>query len=461
MAAGWAAQGRVKYMAEKQEKFAGILLAPGIKRSEAFGYLFISTVLGCMQAFMAIIQPYVFTEQLGIPVGEQGRLVGNLAATQQAAVLIFVVIFGALSDRFGRRIFLLMAISGMTIAMLAYPAATLVIHLFVIRFFFGMASTCNTAGAPAMRFDITDNNSRGKILSMTLILHHIANTVLVSWMGTRLPEYLATSHGLSAKQAGHYTFFVIAGIGAVGFLGAYLFLRRDGQKKTAEKVPLSTTVKGAARAMREVFAYARTNPRFRLVLMASMVLRAEVTILMSFLSLWVINAGRAQGLTSPEALKNYGTVAIIVTVADTVFSFIAGFVADRVDRLRMLLWSIAGVALSFAMVLFVNDVTGWLLIAVVVLINLAEACQSTSSQALIGQETPAHLRGSSYGMIAWIGTVSVIGISLLCGYLVDWSSLGYRAPFLLMSGLAVTFLILAFLFLREKPDAAFAVQGQS
>lgn len=440
-------------MPDKQLKFLNILLAPGIKRSEAFGYLFISTVLGCMQAFMAIIQPYVFTEQLNIPMGEQGRLVGMLASTQQAAVLIFVVIFGALSDRFGRRIFLLAAMAGMTAAMLFYPAATLVVHLFVIRFLFGMASTCNTAGAPAMRFDITDNNSRGRILSLTLVLHHVANTILVSWMGTRLPEYLAGTHGLTNVQAGRYTFFVIGFIGLVGLVVGYIFLRRDGQKK-ADKVPLKTTIAAAGNAMREVLAYAKINPRFRLVLMASAVMRVEITVLTSFLALWVINAGRAQGLTSPEALKNYGTVAIIVTTADMVFSFLAGFLADRVNRLKMLMISIGGVAIAFSMVLLVTDVTGWLLIFVVVLINLAEACQSTSSQALIGQETPAHLRGSSYGMIAWIGTVSVIFITLICGFLVDWSSLGYRAPFLLMSGLAVFFLIMAFFFLREKPDAA-------
>jgi predicted MFS family arabinose efflux permease len=301
-----------------------------------------------------------------------------------------------------------------------------------------------------MRFDITDNNSRGKILSVTLVFHHVANMVLVSWLGTRLPTYFATTHGLSNSQAGTYTFFVIGFIGVVGLTVGYFFLRQDGPPSDVVRMSLATTIRKSIAALKEVLAYARTNPSFRLVLFASIVLRAEITVIMTFMSLWVINAGREQGLTTPEALKNFGTIAIIATTTDIAFSFLAGYLADRVDRLRMLIFSIAGVAVTFSMVLLVTDVTGWLLIMIVVLINLAESCQSTSSQALIGQETPSHLRGSSYGMIAWVGTVSVVAITFISGYLVDLSSLGYRSPFLFMAGIAASFLILAFTFLRKK-----------
>jgi MFS family permease len=444
--------GPVTVMSEKQLKFGPILLAPGIKRSDAFGYLFITMVLGCLQAFMAIIQPYVFTEQMHIPASQQGHLVGNLAATQQAALLVFVAIFGSLSDRFGRRLFLMLALVGMVAGMLLYPLATIVIHLFVIRFLFGIGSTAYTAGAPAMRFDITDNNSRGRILSLSQILHLVGNFLLVSWLGTRLPAYLAHNRGLSNLQAGRYTFYAIALIGAISLIVGFIYLRRDRPVR-AERVSVVAIAKGMATSLRAVLAHAKIDPRFRLVLMASVVLRAEVTVLTSFLALWIINAGRAQGLTSPEALKNYGTVAMIVTTAELVFSFIAGFVADRVNRLKMLIASIICVAIAFSMVLLVHDVTGWLVIAVVLVINCAEAAQSASSQALIGEVTPAHLRGSSYGIIAWIGTVSVIAITLICGYLVDLTQLGYRAPFLFMSALSVLFLLFAFIFLRTKSSA--------
>lgn len=437
-------------MSDNQVKFGPILLAPGVKRSECAAYLYASTMLGVLQGFMSIIQPYVFTEQLGIPTSQQGSLVGNLAATQQAAVLIFVILFGALADRFGRRVFVLAAIGGMTTAMLVYPMAAFVIHLFVIRFFFGMASACNTAGAPAMRFDLTDNNSRGKILGLTMILHHIANVALVNWMGTRLPEYLATTQGLSAREAGYYTFLVIGLIGSVSMVVGYIFLRRDKPKST-ERVDMMGIFKDSAKGLREVLAHAKVNPRFRLVLMASAVMRVEVTVITSFLALWVINAGRDQGLTSPEALRNYGTVAMFVAAADMCFTVLASWVADHVNRLKMLFISIGAVAIAMSMVLLVDDVTSWTLIAIVIIINLAESCQSVSSQALIGQETPAHLRGSSYGMIAWFGTVSVIIITLVCGYLVDLTPLGYRAPFLFMSVLASLFLVMAWIYLREKP----------
>jgi MFS family permease len=438
-------------MSDKQIKLGPILLAPGIRRSHAISYLYMSMVLGSLQGFMAIIQPYVFTEQLHIPKGEQGHLVGNLVATQQAALLIFVTLFGALSDRYGRRVFLLTALVIMVTGMLLYPFATMVAQLFLIRFLFGIGSTCYTASAPAMRFDITDNNSRGRIVSASQILHQVGSILLVGWLGTRLPEFLARTQGLSNAEAGHYTFYAVSLIGVISFVVGYIYLRRD-RPAHVERKSLPATLKVTVSSLGSVLAYAKINPRFRLVLMSSVVLRAEVTVLASFLSLWVINAGQAQGLSSPDALKNYGTLAMIVATAEVACSVVAGFVADYVDRLKMLIVSIICVAIAFALVIFVEDVTSWALVAVVLGIYFAEAFQAAASQALIGQETPAHLRGSSYGIIAWIGTVSVLAITLICGYLVDLTPLGYRAPFLFMSGLSVVFLIFAFFFLRAKPE---------
>lgn len=429
-----------------QHKLGPILLAPGVKPREALFYIIVSSVLSCLGGFMAIIQPYVFTEQLHIVANEQGRLTGNLSAIQQAAVLIFVTLFGALSDRFGRRLFLILAVVGMTASILAYPLATAVVHLYLLRFLFGMASTCNTAGGPPMRMDLTDNNSRGRFLSFSLVSHAIFTTILISYLGTRMPDWLE-QHGATAADAGRYTFWLVGVLGLIGLMLAFFGLRRD-RPKHIERMPIGQQFVRVGRSMREVLDYAGVNKRFRIILLASAVLRADGAVLGTFLALWVINAGRAEGLETTQALKAFGTLAVIMSATDLIFGVIAGFITDRVNRMKMLIWAVAATAVAFSTTIFVDSVTGTTIIVVVILINLAEAFQISASQALIGEETPPHLRGSAYGMFAWIGTVSVIVISLVCGQLFD--KVGYKAPFLLMAGLGLVFVVLALAMLGGR-----------
>jgi MFS family permease len=408
----------------------------------------VASLLYCLTQFMAIIQPYVFTELLHIPAGEQGRLAGNLAATQQIAVLIFVTLFGALADRFGRRLFLILAIVGMTLSMLAYPLATVVIQLYVIRFIFGMASTCNTAGGPTMRMDLTDNNSRGRFLSLMLVAQALATTLIVSYLGTRLPSWLV-NRGVPAGDAGRYTFWLVGGLGAMVLAAALIGLRRD-RPKTVARLSVGSQFAAVGRSMREVLAYAKVNPRFRALLIASAVLRADGAVITSFMSLWVVSAGREEGLTTPEAMRAFTTIAVVMSITDLVFGIVAGFVSDRVNRMKMLIWSVGMTAVAFSTTLFVDRVTGMAIVVVAILINLAEAFQISASQALIGEETPAHMRGSAYGMFAWIGTISVVIISFVCGYLFD--KLGYKSPFLLMGLLGAAFVLITLAMLRS--DAA-------
>lgn len=437
-----------------QRKLGTILLAPGITPRQAMAYIVVSSVLTCLSGFMAIIQPYVFTEQLHILTSEQGRLTGNLSAVQQGALLVFVSLFGALSDRFGRRLFMVLAVVGMTLAILAYPLATAVIHLYLLRFLFGTASTCHTAGSPPMRMDLLDNGSRGRFLALVLVSHAVFN-FLISYGVTRLPAWLQ-QQGVTAADAGRSTFVLAGVLGLIGLVVALLGLPRD-RPKDIERISTSEQVLRVGRSMREVIAYARINKRFGIVLLASAVLRADVAVIGTFIALWVVSAGRGEGLETAQALKAFGTLAMIMSATDLIFGVVAGFVADRVNRMKMLIWAVAATAVAFSTTTFVHSVTGLTIIGVVILINLAEAFQVAASQALIGEETPPHLRGSAYGMFALIGTVSVMGISLLAGQLFD--KVGYKAPFLLMAGLGAAFVVISLILLggripKHEPAAA-------
>lgn len=421
-----------------------IRLSPGVTVPAALRYFGVASILACLGSFMAVIQPYVFTEQLHIPAAVQGRLAGNLAGVQQMAGLIFIVLLGALTDRLGRKVFLVTAMVGMTAAILLYPLATAVLPLFLFRFLFGFGSACNTAGGPPMRLGLTDNRSRGRFLSLSLVFQAAFALVFVSFLGTRMPAWLV-SRGAAPVWAGRYTIWLVGILGLFGILLAVFGLRRDRPAASPRGGDLVRSalghVRGTGRNLFDVLRYARRNPRFGLLLFASAVVRADSLVLTSFLALWMVNAGRGEGLTTAAAMKGFGGVAVLLSVTDVVFGAAAGFLTDRVDRMRMLISAVALTAVAFALTVTVPSVRGPTIFFVIAFINLGEALQLSASQALIGEETPDELRGSAYGVFAWTGMISVVVISFVCGYLFDL--FGYKTPFYLMSGLSFGFLLFA------------------
>ena len=101
--------------------------------------------------------------------------------------------------------------------------------------------------------------------------------------------------------------------------------------------------------------------------------------------------------------------------------------------------------MAFVCAPLVGSVQGWPIYAYAVLIGVVEAGQTICQQAFFGQEAPAHLRGTAYGLLAIFGTVSVIVTSIVAGYLFD--SMGPTAPFTLIGLLHVGAVLLCLLLL--------------
>ncbi|GLK44210.1 MULTISPECIES: MFS transporter [Novosphingobium] len=437
-----APEGGVRQNTGDQARIGPITLMPGIPPREVFVFLLVTGIAVMMTAFIALMQPYVFTEMVGVPRAEQGRLAGQLMTVQQAVVLVCVGFAGALADRIGRRAMVIFALVGYSMAAFAYPLAGGVAALFVIRFCFGIASSAHTAGGPPRFFDYVDNASRGRFMALVMVFYGLISVLMVGVIGAALPGWLHSA-GYDTALAGTYALWACGILGLGAALVAAMFLMPDAPKADRRKgaAPVSQSMRELLGGFRRVVAHARTNRRFGVLLLTSFVVRTDEAVVGSFLALWITLRGAQEGLGTTGTVAIAGTALALMRACSFVIPPILGVLLDKWDRTAIYVASLVLVGVSFLCAPLVTSVTGWEILALALFIGIAESTQTIAQQAFFGQEAPADLRGTAYGLLAFFGTASVVLVSLASGYLFDL--VGLTAPFVLIGLLHVIFSALA------------------
>jgi MFS family permease len=421
-------------------------LMPGVLPSQIAIFLVVILLGTTILAFTNLIQPYVFSEMLHIPKGEQGRLIGDLFTVQQIGLLVFIVIGGNLADVFGRKTVLILGLIGYTATCLVYPVLTVIWGFYVIRFVFGASNAGFIAGGQTMMVDYPDNASRGKFIGLILITQGIASAILIGGLASHVPGWLQAS-GMPAKHAGLIVFGAAALLAVVG-IGLAFLLKEPHARNLRQPTTGRSSVGRMFGDLAGVIAEARRNPRLGLVLIMGCVTRSDLNIIQGFLSLWVVSAARDAGVETTRALATAGLMTAIIQVSTVVVPGLFGLVADRFDRSRVLVFCCGASGLGLLSTLVVHDVFGIAMIAVVTFIGVTEGAQTVATNAALGQEAPAHLRGSVVGVFVLLGSVSVILVSFIGGRLFD--SVGYVAPFVLVGILNAIFTIAAVVIMGNR-----------
>lgn len=433
----------------RQHRIGPILLAPGITAREVFIFLTVTSVASTVTMFLNVMQPFIFTEIVGIASERQGRLAGQLMTVQQLSVILLVGFSGALADRIGRKVLLVAALIGFSLCALVFPLISGVAALFAVRIFFGATSTLHTASGPTKFFDYPDNGSRGKFMALVMIWMAIFAAAFVGGIGAHVPEWLRQADA-SVLEAGTWTLWGTAALGLLfALIGARFMMTDRPERSTASKPGIGGMLAG----FREVLDSARGNRSLATLLVTSFVIRTDDAVISGFLALWVTIQGAREGLDTVEAVAIAGMAAAIIRLMHMVVPPVLGWALDRYSRLFLYLCAIAAVGVVFVCAPLVTHVSGWEIFAFAILVGLVEAAQTICQQALFGQEAPAHLRGTSYGLLALFGTASVVVVSIVAGYAFD--IVGPTAPFTLIGILHLIALVVSLVVLaRMKPAAA-------
>ena len=385
--------------------------APGVSRANAWTYLYVSLAVMPIISFLSFSQPYVLTEIIGIPPEQHGQVTGFLVTLHEIVVLTLVSLVGGLSDRVGRRPLYafgtLIAGGGFALYGLASSATDLYFGRVVYAIglaFVGVMIAVTAADYPAER-------SRGKLAGASGVLNGLGIGVATALFAA-LPSVFK-SQGLSSADAGRAMLFVMAGLAVVTALVMQTGLMGGTPSGKLARISLR-------RVLQIGFQQGRDNPRLLVCYAGSFISRADLTLVATFISLWLQRVGRDEGLDGPEALAQAGLLFALIQGAALLWAPVAGLLIDRIHRLACVVAALMIGGIGYTLLGLQAQPFSLLGYAGCVLVGIGQMSVILSVTGLLGQETPIDARGSVIGLAGLCGSIGILATSLAGGFLFDY-----------------------------------------
>ena len=408
----------------KGARLGPIHWASGITGGNGIALVSAAFFLGIVSPYINFAQPYILTEHLGIPSNEQGTVSGNLAFWSEVVLIALAGVMGAWSDKSGRRVVFTFGMMLVAISYFLYPLATSYNELLAYRVVFAVAMAAVGAMFVAVQAEYPEDRSRGKLVGLMGIIS-ILGVMFVVILLAPLPARFAEA-GATAIEAGRYAYWVTAGLALIGGVLVWLGLAKHSRTKNDDNESVLQRLKIGMGA-------ARGNPRIALAYAAAFIGRTDLVVVVIFLSLWMTQAGVAEGMTTQDALVQAGALFGVLQLAALLFAPVIGILIDKISR-------VAGVALAtaIAMVGYVwmgslESPLGPQAYPAAVVLGMGQVSAIVAATALVGQEASKELTGSISGAFNVFGAIGILLATKAGGWLFDTWMPG--APFII-TGLA-------------------------
>jgi MFS family permease len=399
------------------KKFLGVRLAPGVSaRHLATHYYAALAGLGLM-VFAGAVQPFVLTSLLRVPLEAQGAATGRLGLANEVAILLTVSLFGAFSDKIGRKPVYAAGLLLMALAYFLYPSAGGLNGLTVLRAVFALGASAFSAMLGTVLADYVANEDRGKAGGIMGVFNGLG-AMLAATVFLSIPTRLE-ARGMDTVSALQTTFYIAAGIALVSAVVLWLGLKSGVEtQETGRKsfLDLAREGVGAARDPGVALAYA-----------AAFVSRGDLALAGQFLLLWVNKYGLEQGLSEADARKQAQLAFVVPQAAALLAAPVVGILSDRLNRAAAVALLVGVSAVGYSSLFFINNpLSGTMKLALLV-VGVGEIGGVVASQALIAQQAPRAIRGSVIGVFGFCGALGILTAFTVGGRLFDtWKE---SAPF--------------------------------
>jgi MFS family permease len=419
-------------------KFGPFWIKPGLTRLNVGAVMFGSFSTVAMIVVMSLMQPYILTEIVKIPLAEQGTVTGRLHMLQELVTILLVGFMGAWSDRVGRRFVYVLGFTILGAGYFIYPLATSEIELVIYRLVFAVGVAMTPVMLSTTIQDIPQEVSRGKWLGINNVLQGLGVVLISTAILSQAPGWFMAI-GFDAVMAGQLTFFCAA----VFCIFSALVLRAS----LAKSIPGGKQHESVFAGLRHGINRGRQNPRLALAFGAAFIGRGDLVVVGSFLTLWVTQAGIDHGMTTADAVGRAGMMFGIVQISAMLWAYFMGMLADRINRVTGLCIALTMAAIGYAaMGLFADPFDGSMFV-LAVLLGAGEVSVIVTAGSLLGQEAGWKKRGAVVGVFNLMGGIGIMTVGYFGGIIFD--DIGRAAPFVVM-GILNGLLLIAGLVVRFR-----------
>ncbi len=418
----------------------GIRLVPGVRPLNLWCYLLVAMISSSYAGALAVLQPGLL-HAMGIPQADQAVLTGNLAALQELVFILLLGPIGALADRIGRRVVytagLLLTAAGYAL----YAQAADVGQLIALRLLIALGSAAVIGMMVTVVADYPLEADRGKANGLQGLVATLG--AFIAPMLLPLPALFA-SQGLSQIGAQQATFAVAGSLGLfAAVVAAFGLSASAGRIGREAHLPL-------LQLMRQGLASTR-DPAIALACAAAFTSRGVLAVTGAFMSLWLVQYGTATlGLSASDAMNQLAMPRVLMIVSGAlVGALLMGVISDRMRRVSAVALASGLTSIVYLSLFLVEDPTAPWVFALLGIMGVAEISAFVASQALIGQQAPAALRGVIIGFFGMAGAVGILVGTTAGGYL--FRDIGPSAPFVMFGAFNAGVLLWA-LLLRRQPD---------
>lgn len=406
-------------------------LSPGIERSNFFSLLGAAFFSIGVLTLVGNLRPYLFNSMLAIPDDVQGRVSAGMDVVSEIPALLLSGLVGAASDKLGRRAIYAMGFLIMSMGYLLFPFVGYDWTLYAMVLVTACGASLIAAMLGTVIADYPRESSRGKLVGICFFLNGLGIATLVG-LAAQLPK-LYQAQGLTAYEAGRYTYWTVAAICLVPMIIVARGLARGSPARLDARAPLFATLRTGIAAARDL--------RIRLAYFSAAVSRASLSVISAFFFLWMVQAGKEQGMTPAEALSRSGGIFVTIQLTATLWAIIVISFIDRIDRVLTMTVGAALACASYVTFGLVDDPFQPVMYAAAVFLGVGEMSGILASQALIGQVAPAQARGAVIGVFTLCGSFGIFLAAIVGGSLFDiWRP---SAPYVVMGTVSGLLCILA------------------
>jgi MFS family permease len=435
----------------KKRSFFSIDLKESVRWRNILTMIAVMLLLQVTFQLWSIILPRYLMEIAGLSRQHLGRATGSMGVTYDIIRILFVGVFGALSDRFGRKSLLLVgallsAVSYLYFAFTPAMSILLGVNIIVLVYFARIAIAFSiqmmTPQLLPTFFDYTLPNSRGRISSL-----YGFTMALGAFLAYRILGPLSKS--LSIQSFILLGLWLSLGTVVLAWIGiADLTPGRD--KVLLKWSSIWVTMKRSFRNFKDAWPIVSKSPGLLFTYAVAFVEKSDIAVQVYFFFAWSVAVAHQFSLSHAEATKQAANTISWGALTSLFVYLIGGFIIDRFGRKVSLMLGLFISGISFIMLGFLNSPFTALALMAVAARGFGTGAASLSTYALISDLSPKKLIGTIYGgynMAAAAGMLVVVSISM---FLFDYVGPGY--PFVLAGGMDLVVFIWGLFIWKKIPN---------